>query len=108
MSWEAVLALVVGSYGCKLFGVAVLARVGGVDGSIGGRLSWFPAMAALIPAALFAALIAVQTFESDGALQLDARAVGVAAGAVAVWRRVPFVLVVIIAMAVTAAIRWQT
>lgn len=108
MSWEAVLALVVGSYGCKLFGVAVLARLGDGDGSVGGRLAWFPAMAALIPAALFAALIAVQTLESDGALQLDARAAGVVAGAVAVWRKVPFVVVVIIAMAVTAAIRWQT
>ena len=65
-------------------------------------------MAALIPPALFAALIAVQTLESDGAVQLDARAVGVAAGAVAVWRRAPFVLVVVVAMAVTALIRWQT
>ena len=100
--------LVVGSYGCKLFGVAVLARVGGADGSIGGRWGWFPAMAALIPAALFAALIAVQTLEADGGLQVAARAAGVAAGALAVWRKVPFVIVVIIAMTVTAAIRWQT
>ena len=108
MSWEAILVLVVGSYGCKLFGVAVLARVGGADGSIGGRLSWFPAMAALIPPALFAALIAVQTLESDGGLQIDARAAGVAVGAIAVWRKVPFVVVVVLAMTVTAAIRWQT
>ena len=107
MSWPAIVVLVVGSYACKLFGVAVLARVGD-DGAIGGRLGWFPAMASLIPAALFAALIAVQTLENDGALQLDARAAGVAAGAVAVWRKAPFVLVVILAMAVTAAIRWQT
>lgn len=108
MSWAAIIVLVVGSYGCKLFGTAVLARVGDDDGAIGGRLAWFPAMAALIPAALFAALIAVQTFEADGALQLDARAAGLVAGIVAVWRKAPFVVVVIIAMAVTAAIRWQT
>ena len=62
----------------------------------------------LIPAALFSALILVQTVERDGALELDARAVGVAVGAVAVWRKVPFVLVVLLSMAVTAAIRWQT
>ena len=108
MSWEAIFLLVVGSYSCKLFGVVVLARVGDGDGEIGARLAWFPAMASLIPAALFAALIAVQTFDTDGSLQLDARSVGVAAAAVAVWRRAPFVLVVILAMTVTAAIRWQT
>ncbi len=108
MSWEAILVLVVGSYGCKLFGVAVVARLGTDHGSIGGRLSWFPSMAALIPPALFAALIAVQTLEADGALQIDARSAGVAVGAVAVWRRAPFVLVVVLAMTVTAAIRWQT
>ena len=33
---------------------------------------------------------------------------GVAAGGVAVWRRTPFVVVVILAMAVTAFVRWQT
>lgn len=108
MSWEALLVLVVGSYGCKLFGVAVLARVGGADGVVGGPLAWFPTVTALIPPALFAALIAVQTVEADGALQLDARAAGVAAGAIAVWRKAPFVLVVVLAMTVTAAIRWQT
>ncbi len=108
MSWEAIFVLVVGSYSCKLFGVAVLARLGDGSGDLDPRFAWFPSVAALIPPALFAALIAVQTLESDGAVQLDARAVGVAAGAVAVWRRAPFVLVVVVAMAVTALIRWQT
>lgn len=106
MSWAALAALVAGSYACKLVGVAVLARVG--EGGLGGRLGWFPAMAALIPAALFSALIVVQTVEVDGALRLDARVAGVAAAAVAVWRRVPFILVVVLAMTVTAVIRWQT
>ncbi len=108
MSWSAILVLVVGAYGCKLFGVVVLAKLGDTDGALDPRLAWFPTVAGLIPAALFSALIAVQTLEADGVLQLDARAAGVAAGAVAVWRRVPFVAVVVIAMAVTAAIRWQT
>ncbi|MEQ8840025.1 MAG: AzlD domain-containing protein [Acidimicrobiales bacterium] len=108
MSWEAILVLVAGSYGAKLFGTVVLARVGGTDGAVDGRLAWFPAMVALIPPALFAALIAVQTLDHGGTLRLDARVVGVAAGAVAVWRKLPFVVVVLLAMAVTAAIRWQT
>jgi len=108
MSWAAIIVLVIGSYSTKLFGTAVLARLGGVDGALEGRLAWFPAMAALIPAALFTALIAVQTFDADGALQVDARAAGLVAGIIAVWRKAPFVVVVILSMAVTAAIRWQT
>jgi branched-subunit amino acid transport protein len=108
MSWPAIVFLVIGSFGCKWFGVAVLGRLGGTDAIVGRRLGWFPATAALIPPAIFAALVVVQTLEYDGALQVDARAAGVAAGAVAVWRKAPFLLVVIVAMAVTAAIRWQT
>lgn len=108
MSWPAIVVLAAGAYGCKLFGHVVLARLGGDDAATTGALRWFPDLAALIPAALFAALIAVQTFGADEALVVDARAAGVAAGAVAVWRKAPFVVVVVLAMAVTAAIRWQT
>ncbi|NIR38213.1 MAG: AzlD domain-containing protein [Actinobacteria bacterium] len=113
MSWVAIVVLVVGAYGFKALGTFGLARLGsdraGVRGvPRGGALAWFPVLVGLIPAALFAALIAVQTVETDGALQFDARIAGVGAGAIAVWRRAPFVLVVVLAMAVTAAIRWQT
>lgn len=108
MSWWAIGVLAAGAFGCKWFGVAVLGRLGGDDAMAGGRLGWFPPMAALIPPALFAALIAVQTFEIDGALRVDARAAGVVAGVLAVWRRAPFLLVVVLAMTVTAVIRWQT
>ena len=108
MSWWAIGALAVGAFACKWFGVAVLGRLGSPDAMTGGRWGWIPPMAALIPPALFAALIAVQTFEADGALRIDARAAGIIAAAVAVWRRAPFLLVVILAMTVTAVIRWQT
>ena len=50
----------------------------------------------------------MQTVGGDETLVLDARLWGVAAGGVAVWRRTPFVVVVILAMAVTAFVRWQT
>lgn len=106
MSWWVIAVMAVGSFGCKALGVGVLARAGEEQAT--GRLAWLPAAAALIPPALFAALIAVQTLETDGGLQLDARLAGVAAGAVAVWRRAPFIVVVAVAMAVTAVIRWQT
>ena len=42
----------------------------------------------------------------DGeSLVVDGRLVGVAVGAVAVWRRAPFVVVVVAAMAATALLR---
>jgi len=102
MSWPALIVLVVGAYGLKAFGVLVLGRP---DSTLGVRLE---PLTSLIPAALFAALIAVQTVGGDETLVLDARVWGVAAGSVAVWRKAPFVVVVLIAMAVTAFVRWQT
>jgi branched-subunit amino acid transport protein len=110
MSWPAIVVLAVGAYGCKFFGVFVLARFASVGGrtETPGPSQWIPGAAALIPAALFAALIAVQTFEVEGRLELDARFAGVAVAGFAVWRRAPFVVVVVSAMAVTAAVRWQT
>ena len=60
---------------------------------------------ALLPAALLAALVAVLTFQADGGLVVDGRVVGVAVGAVAIWRGVPVLLVVILAGAATAVAR---
>ena len=102
MSWGAIAVMTGGAYGFKAFGVFALGR------STDRSASAFRSLAALIPAALFAALVAVQTLEENGGLQFDARVAGVAAGTLAVARRAPLVLVVLIAMAVTAAIRWQT
>ena len=102
MSWTAMIVLVGGAYGFKALGVLGLARI-----ADGGAARLEP-LTALIPAALFAALVAVQTVGGDEALVLDARILGVGAGAVAVWRRAPFVVVVLVAMAVTALVRWQT
>ncbi|MEM9465681.1 MAG: AzlD domain-containing protein [Actinomycetota bacterium] len=102
MSWTVIIVLVVGAYGLKVLGVLGLGREGG---TVATR---FEPLTALIPAALFAALVAVQTLADGEALVLDARVWGVAAGGVAVWRRAPFVAVVVIAMAVTAFVRWQT
>ncbi|MFQ5556466.1 MAG: AzlD domain-containing protein [Acidimicrobiales bacterium] len=96
MSWPALAALVLGSYGLKAVGVFAL------GGAVEVRLR---PLVSLIPAALFSALVAVQTFGSDGSLVVDARLAGVGVGAVAVWRRAPFVVVVLVAMAVTAALR---
>ena len=111
MSWPAIAVLVLGAYGFKALGVFGLSRLGAggdVADASTGLLRWFPILAALIPAALFAALIAVQTLEAGGALQVDARLAGVTASGVAVWRKAPFIAAIAVAMAVTALIRWQT
>jgi branched chain amino acid efflux pump len=59
----------------------------------------------LLAPALLGALVAVQTFGSGGSLVLDERVIGVAAAAVALWRRAPLLVVVVVAAAATALAR---
>jgi hypothetical protein len=103
MSWTVIVVLAAGSYALKAIGPLI----------IGERASSpsLVRLAGLITPALLAALIAVQTFATgdDGrSLTIDARAVGLLVGAVAVWRRAPFVVVVIVAAAATAFVRALT
>jgi branched-subunit amino acid transport protein len=56
---------------------------------------------AVVPAVL-AALLVVDTVIREGSVQVDARTAGVAAAAVAIWRRAPLVVVIGSAAAVTA------
>ncbi len=62
-------------------------------------------LAALLPVALLAALTALQTLDDGGSPVLDARALGLAAAGVALLLRAPFLLVVAVAVAVTAGVR---
>jgi branched chain amino acid efflux pump len=59
----------------------------------------------LLAPALLAALVAINTFGASRSLVLDERVLGVAAAAVAVWRKAPVLIVVVIAAAVTAVAR---
>ena len=61
--------------------------------------------ATLLPAALLGALVATSTFATGHSLHLDARAVGLAAAAFALWRRAGFIVVVLAAAAATALAR---
>ena len=65
----------------------------------------FERLTALIPPALLGALVLVQTFTIGGSRTLDARAVGLAVGGLAVWRQAPFIVVVILAAGSTALVR---
>lgn len=65
-------------------------------------------MAALLPVALLAALTAQQAFADGRVLVLDAKAAGLAAAAVALLLRAPFLVVIAAAVAVTAGLRTLT
>jgi len=60
---------------------------------------------ALLAPALLAALVAINTLGSSHRLAVDARLAGVAAAAVAIRLHAPVLVVIVIAAAVTAAIR---
>jgi branched-subunit amino acid transport protein len=95
--WPAIVIAAGGCYALKLAGLSVPRRV--LDGARVQRV------AALLPVALLAALIATSTFATGDRLTVDARAGGLAVAAVAVWRRAPFLLVVALAAATTAGLR---
>ncbi|HAN72625.1 MAG TPA: branched-chain amino acid transporter AzlD [Actinobacteria bacterium] len=59
----------------------------------------------LMPVALLAALVAVQTFASGTSLTLDARVAGLAVAIVALLLRAPFLAVVILAGVTAAGLR---
>jgi branched-subunit amino acid transport protein len=94
-TWAAVLALAGVSYSLKAAG-PVLA---------GGRLPGVRVSRTLdlVAVPLLAALILVQTLGEGRSLVLDARLPALAVAAVLVWRRAPF-LVVVLAAAATAAL----
>ncbi|MEU0988295.1 AzlD domain-containing protein [Streptomyces sp. NPDC005953] len=95
--WIAIAATAIGCYLVKLAGLLVPA--GALERPLVQRL------AALLPVALLAALTAQQTFGAGDALVLDARAAGVAAAALALVLRAPFLVVVGAAVVVTAGVR---
>lgn len=97
MSWTAVLVLAAGAYSFKALGLVFGDRLVGIErlGSVLG----------LLPPALLAALVVIETFDGGGMIELDARIVGVAAGSIAAWRKAPFLVVIVIAAAVTALLR---
>jgi hypothetical protein len=65
-------------------------------------------VSALLPVALLAALVAVQTLGDGPRLVVDARLAGLAAGIVALLLRAPFLVVVAVAALTAAAVRAAT
>ena len=99
MTWMTVAVLAVGTIAIRSAGLWFGGRPGGLGSPHIARAI------DLVPAAMLAALVAVQTFGSPGALTLDARVAGVAAAAVVVAARLPFFAAIIAAAAVAALVR---
>jgi len=95
--WFLIGALSVTAYLLKAVGFVV----------VGGRTmpSALERCLALIPASLLAALVVKDTFTVAQDLVIDARAAGLVVALIAVWRRAPFIVVVVAAMAATALVR---
>lgn len=97
MIWTAVLLTAAGCYALKVSGWFVPA-------------SWLerPRMrsaAVLLPVALLAALVVVQVFAAQRSLVVDTRAAALVAGAVCLWLRLPFLVVVLVTAATAALLR---
>lgn len=97
MIWTAVLLTAAGCYGAKAAG-------------------WFTpssllerprvrAVSAVLPVALLSGLVVVQVLASGTSLVLDARLPALGVAAVCLWRRLPFLLVLVAAAATAALLR---
>lgn len=75
--------------------------------ALGGRElpTWFTSVVILLSPALLAALVATQAFAQGDHLALDADTAGVAAGGLVIWRTGSIIACVLLAAAVTAAVR---
>ena len=98
MLWTAVLAACALAYVTKLAGFGVPERL--LAGPVTSRAL------ALLPVALLAGLVAVQTFTgADGGIVVDARTVALVAAVVALLLRAPFLVVIGVAAVVAAGLR---
>ena len=100
MIWAAVIVASIGCYLLKLAGLSL-------PSSLLERTE-VQRVAALLPVALLAGLVAVETFGADGRLVVDLRLAGLGAGVIALVLRAPFLVVIVVAAATTAVLRAVT
>ncbi|MEJ3654770.1 AzlD domain-containing protein [Actinomycetes bacterium KLBMP 9759] len=98
MNWPAVLALAAGTYLMRLAGIVLRDRM-----TVPERVERYIDLGAT---AMLVALVAVAALTDGGGFAGWARPAGVAVGAFAAWRKVPFVLVVALAAGTTAVLRF--
>ena len=95
-TWVAVIAASLGCYLLKLAGLSVPASW--------VEQPWVARIVDFVPAALLAALVAVQATASGQQLVVDGRLAGLAVAAVALALRAPFVVVLVLAGATGALV----
>lgn len=98
MSWLGLLVFSVGNVITRAIGMFVL------GGRVGPNARWTK-LVALVPISVVAAVFAVQTLGSRDQIVFDSRILGIAAASIAVWRKMPMVVVVLVAAGVTAVSR---
>jgi branched-subunit amino acid transport protein len=98
MNWPAVLTLAAGTYLLRLAGLVLRGRL-----AVPARVERYLDLGAT---ALLVALLATAALTEAGGFAGWARPAGVAVGALAAWRRLPFVLVVVLAAATTGVLRY--
>ncbi|MGY1772681.1 AzlD domain-containing protein [Blastococcus sp. SYSU D00813] len=94
--WTLVLGASLGCYLLKLAGLSVPARW--------VEQPWVARVVDFVPAALLAALVAVQALTSGQELVVDGRLVGLAVAALALALRAPFIVVLVLAGAAGALV----
>jgi hypothetical protein len=98
VTWLGLLVFSVGNIITRTVGMFAL------GGRVGPDARWTK-LVGLVPVSVVSAVFALQTVSSRDQLVLDARILGVAAASVAVGRKAPLVVVVLVAAGVTAAAR---
>jgi branched-subunit amino acid transport protein len=98
--WTLVVGASLGCYLLKLAGLSVPA--GWVE------QPWVARVVDFVPAALLAALVAVQVSTSDQRLVVDGRLVGLGVAALALALRAPFIVVLVLAGAAGAGVHLLT
>lgn len=96
MTAPVVIALTMGIFAMRLAGMF------GAGERIRGRTA---DVVNLLPVAVVSAVVVLATFTAGRTLTLDARAVGMAVAAVAVWRRAPMAVVLVVATGTAALFR---
>jgi branched-subunit amino acid transport protein len=97
VTWTAVLALAGGTYLLRLAGLVLRGRL-----RLPARVERYVDLGAT---ALLVGLVSTAALLDGGGFAGWARPAGVAIGALAAWRRAPFVLVVVLAAGTTAGLR---
>jgi hypothetical protein len=98
--WAAVIVASIGCYLLKLAGLSLPASL--------LERPEVQRVAVLLPVALLAGLVAVETFGADGRLVVDLRLAGLGAGVITLVLRAPFLVVIVVAAATTAVLRAVT